>query len=401
MRGKKHGKMRGMAAACALLAGSAQAGVGFETADGWKFSTDGWVILQAHKQNGDLPGTTGFRITSGTTPSLIAFNVTAPATAELNITSRVGLYINPHSGEGNFRNAGNVGDTGAKALDPREIWTKVSAGWGEVVFGKAYSIYQGEAVLADASVLAGGLTGYDHVNTPNAFAASFNGGYMWANFNAGVRYNSPRDTPLTFSVGVYDPSQIRNVFVGSGASQTRTPRVEAGLYYQPVLGAARIKLYADAIRQDARGCMTAAGAPCASTRVATRGLSAGIVADLGAVNLVLTGFRGQGLGSVLLQDVDALDAAGRERDSRGYFGQLVYRPQPRLSLRYSLGRTRIDDTAATAGHTGKTHIAGAYLTVNPLLTVYGELARSTFTLNPVFGRATSTGYATGGIRFMW
>jgi hypothetical protein len=390
-----------MAAACALLAGSAQAEVGFNSAEGWRFSTDGWVILQAHRQNGDIPETTGFRITSGTTPSLIAFNVAAPAGAGLKISSRVGLYINPHSGEGNFRNAGNVGDTGSKALDPREIWAKVSAGWGEVVFGKAYSIYQGEAVLADASVLAGGLTGYDHVNTPNAFAASFNGGYMWANFNAGVRYNSPQDAPLRFSVGVYDPSRIRNVFVGAGAAQTRSPRVEAGVYYRLAPGVARIRLYADAIHQDARGCLTAAGTPCASTRVTSRGVSAGTIAELGDVNLVLTGFRGRGLGSVLLQDVDALDAAGRERDSRGYFGQVVYRLQPGLSLRYSYGRTRIHDTAATTGHTGKAHIAGAYYTVHPLLTVYGELARSTFTLNPVFGRATSTDYATAGVRFMW
>lgn len=390
-----------VAAACALLAGSASAEVGFDSANGWRFSTDGWVILQAHRQNGDIPETTGFRITSGTTPSLIAFNVAAPASGGLKISSRVGLYINPHSGEGNFRNAGNVGDTGAKALDPREIWAKVAAGWGEVVFGKAYSIYQGEAVLADASVLAGGLTGYDHVNTPNAFAASFNGGYMWANFNAGVRYNSPQDAPLRFSVGVYDPSQIRNVFVGAGASQTRSPRVEAGVYYRLAPGAARIRLYADAIHQDARGCLTAAGTPCANTRVTSRGVSAGAIAEMGNLNLVLTGFRGQGLGSVLLQDVDALDAAGRERDSSGYFGQVVYRLQPGLSLRYSYGRTRIDDTAATTGHTGKAHIAGAYYTVHPLLTVYGELARSTFTLNPVFGRATSTDYATAGVRFMW
>lgn len=397
----KHGNRPWMAAACALVAGGAQAAVGFENADGWKFSTDGWVILQAHRQNGDIPQTTGFRITSGTTPSLIAFNVAAPDIQGLKITSRVGLYINPQSGEGNFRNAGNVGDTGAKALDPREIWAKVAAGWGEVVFGKAYSIYQGEAVLADASVLAGGLTGYDNVNTPNAFAASFNGGYMWANFNAGLRYNSPQDAALSFSVGMYDPSQIRNVFVGSGASQTNSPRLEAGVYYKPVLGAARVKLHADAIHQDARGCRTSAGTPCASDRVTTRGISAGAIVDAGGFNFVLDGFRGKGLGSVLLQDVDALDAAGRERDSRGYFSQVVYRPQPGLSLRYSYGRTHIDDTAATRGHRGTAHVAGAYYTLNPLLSVYGELARSTFDWNPVFGQPTRTDYATAGVRLIW
>ncbi|MES2263226.1 MAG: hypothetical protein V4724_32285 [Pseudomonadota bacterium] len=390
-----------MAAICATACGSAWSGVGFDTADGWKYSTDGWIILQAHRQNGDTRETTGFRITSGSTPSLIAFNVSAPALDGIALSSRVGLYINPQSGEGNFRNAGNVGNTGAKALDPREIWGKLSAGWGEIIFGKAYSIYQGEAVLADASVLAGGLTGYDNVNTTNALAASFNAGYMYANFNAGVRYNSPQSEALTISLGVYDPSQIRNVFVGSGADQTKAPRVEAGLYFKPKLGAASVKLYTDFVYQSAQHCRTAAGAPCADDRVTTRGASAGATLDIGAFNLHLSGFSASGLGSVLMQDLDALDANGAERRSRGYFGQIVYRPVAGLSLRYSHGRTRIDDTAVTLGHTARTNIVGAYYGVNKYLTVYGELADSRFSNNPAFNVPTDTRYATAGARFMW
>lgn len=386
---------------CAAIAGQASAAVEFETPAGWKFGTDGWIILQAHKQNGETRDTTGFRITSGTTPSLIAFNVTAPAVDGVTFSSRVGLYINPQSGQGNFRNAGNVGNTGAQSLDPREIWGKAAAGWGEVIFGKAYSIYQGEAVLADASVLAGGLTGYDNVNTSNALAATFNAGYLYTNFNAGVRYNSPQSEPLTFSIGIYDPSEIRNVFIGSGADQTTSPRVEAGVYFKPRLGEAKVKLYADATYQRAQDCKTASGAPCASDRVTTSGVSAGTTVDLGAFNFHLSGFSAKGLGSLLMQDLDALDADGRERKSRGLFTQLVYHPTPALSLRYSYGRTTIDDTAATPGHVARSNIVGVYYAVNQYLTTYGELANSRFSRNPVFNTRTDTNYATVGARFMW
>lgn len=397
-----HIKRRATAAAiCCAFSAGASAGVGFDTADGWKYSTDGWVILQAHKQNGDSPDTTGFRMSSGTTPSLIAFNVTAPAVDGMTLSSRVGLYINAQSGEGNFRNAGNVGNTGSKSLDPREIWAKLSAPWGELVFGKSYSIYQGEPVLADASVLAGGLTGYDNVNTTNALAATFNAGYMYTNFNAGLRYNSPQAAPLTFSVGVYDPSQVRNVFAGSGADRTNSPRVEGGVYYRHEGGGMKLKLYSDFTWQRASHCLTAAGLPCMGDKVSTRGLSAGATADAGPFNLHLSGFSGEGLGSVLMQDLDALDADGRARKSRGMFGQLVYRPTAALSLRYSYGRTRIDDTAATLGHLAQSHIAGAYYAVNRYLTVYGELANSRFSYNPVFQHSTDTDYATAGVRFMW
>jgi hypothetical protein len=386
---------------CTLLTGSAWSAVGFDTADGWKYSTDGWIILQAHNQSGESKETTGFRVSSGTTPSLIAFNVTAPPIDGLTLSSRVGLYINSQSGEGNFRNAGNVGNTGSKALDPREIWGKASSNWGEVIFGKAYSIYQGEAVLADASVLAGGLTGYDNVNTTNALAATFNAGYLYTNFNAGIRYNSPKSVPVSFSVGLYDPSQIRNVFVGSGASQTKTPRIEGGLYFNDKLGDAKVKLYTDFTYQTAQNCLTAAGAPCTSDRVKTSGVSAGATVDIGAFNLHLSGFTAKGLGSVLMQDLDALDADGKERKSKGFFTQIVYHPTPNLSLRYSYGRTQIDDTAATPGHTAKSNIVGAYYGVNKYLTVYSELANSKFSNNPVFNAKTDTNYVTVGGRFMW
>jgi hypothetical protein len=386
---------------CALLSTGAQAEVGFETAQGWKLSTDGWIILQGHRQHGDSVETTGFRMTSGTTPSLFAFNITAPAVNGVTFSSRVGLYINTQSGEGNFRNAGNVGTSGSKSLDPREMWGKASASWGELIFGKHYSIYQGEAVLADPSALAGGLTGYDYVNTTDALAASFNAGYLYTNFNAGLRYNSPKTQPLSISVAIYDPSQIRNVFTGAGASQTKTPRIEGGVYYDQKFGEARLKLYGDFIYQTAQQCRTAAGAACVDDEVKTEGASAGAIADIGMFNVYVSAFSAKGLGSVLMQDIDALDANGRARKSEGYYGQLLIKPVEGLTLRFSHGRTEVDDTSATAGHTATSNTIGAYYAVNKYATVYTEIANSRFTLNPAFNRPTDTRYLTVGGRFMW
>lgn len=379
----------------------ALAEVAFESKEGWKFSTDGWIILQAHRQNGDDDNTSGFRMTSGTTPSVVAFNVKAPEMDGLTLSARAALYINVQSGEGNFRNAGNVGNTGSKSLDPREMWGKAAGSWGEVLFGKHYSIYQGEAVLADASVLAGGLQGFDNVASPNALAATFNAGYLYTNFNAGLRYNSPKTVPLSFSLSIYDPSQIRNVFVGSGASRTDSPRVEGGLYYDTKYSGGKAKLYGDFTYQNAKRCRIADGSPCLDDNVTTRGVSAGTTFDIGRLNFHLSGFKAKGLGSVLMQDIDALDALGRERDSKGFFTQLVYKTSERLSLRYSHGRTKIDDTSVTLGHTARSNILGAYYGINKYLTVYSELANSKFSLNPAFNVPTDTNYATLGARFMW
>jgi hypothetical protein len=216
-----------------------------------------------------------------------------------------------------------------------------------------------------------------------------------------LRYNSPKTVPLSFSLAIYDPSQIRNVFAGVGASQTNAPRVEGGVYFDDRLGGARLKLYGDFTWQTARGCITSRGAACVKDDVRSRGVSAGTTIAAGPFDVHLSGFRGDGLGSVLMQDVDALDAEGRERRSRGGFGQLVWQATQALALRYSYGRTRIDDTSATPGYRSRTRIAGAYYTVDPHVTLYGELARSTFSYNPVFGRPTDTRYATLGGRFAW
>ena len=102
-----------------------------------------------------------------------------------------------------------------------------------------------------------------------------------------------------------------------------------------------------------------------------------------------------------MQDLDALDAVGRERKSKGMFTQLVYRPTGPLSLRYSFGRTKIGTTADTQGHLAKSHIVGAYYALNKYATVYTELANSKFSLNPAFNRPTDTNYVTVGGRFMW
>ena len=66
-------------------------------------------------------------------------------------------------------------------------------------------------------------------------------------------------------------------------------------------------------------------------------------------------------------------------------------------------------SASSAGSRGTASSAAAraasaetaYYTVNRYVTLYGELAESTFSNNPVFKRPTATRYATVGGRFMW
>ncbi len=393
------------AAAGLVLTGSAAAEIEVLDKEGYRFSVDGWVIFNASSTRGDEDANDAFRITSGDSPNLIGFNFAVPETDGIRMSSRLGLRINPHSGEGNFKNRGNVADTASKAIDPREIWARFEGDFGRLTIGKHYSIFQGRPILADASVLAGGFFAYDNANTGGALGAgSLHSGYLYANFNSGVRYDSPQAHPLKLALGLYDPSQMGNVFLPAAglASKTTLPRVEAELAWDGTFDGGGYTLYADAVHQHAENCRLAGGGTCAGgDSVDGRGVSLGAELKAGPFGLFASAFTGKGLGSALMFDYDALDGDGRERKSKGFWVQATARVASATTVRLSHGRTRIDDTAATPGHEAKGTLAGLYHGLNRFVTLYGELGRSEFDFNPAFGRATETDYLTFGARFMW
>jgi len=393
-------------AGCVIAAmSSAHAEIQVFEKDGYTFSVDGWVILNASSTRGDTAMSDAFRITSGDSPNNFGFNVGVPEIDGIKTHARLGLRVNPHSGAGNFKNNGNVGSTASTSIDPREFWASFTSSAGQLVVGKQYSLYQGRSVLADASVLAGGFFAYDNANTGAAMAAgSLHSGYLYANFNSGLRYNTPQTNPLKASIAIYDPSEMRNVFVASAplASKTETPRFEAEISYDGKLSNGSYLLYMDGVTQEAKDCKVGAAVCAAGDSVKGTGMSAGASLNIGNVGLFVSGFNAKGLGSVLQYDTDSLDAVGNERKSKGYWLQGTLNATPALLLRASYGETRVDSTTATLGHIAKGTMFGGYYTFNKFTTIYGELGRSVFDHNPAAGNvATSTDYLNAGVRFMW
>jgi hypothetical protein len=65
-----------------------------------------------------------------------------------------------------------------------------------------------------------------------------------------------------------------------------------------------------------------------------------------------SGFGGQGLGTFFLLDTDALDAAGNERDSMGFLVQAAYTLAGKTKLGVSYGQNDADETSAEAAARG-------------------------------------------------
>ncbi|MGF1863975.1 hypothetical protein L4D15_01695 [Enterovibrio norvegicus] len=393
-------------AAGVLISSYSQAEIMVLEDNGYTFGVDGWVILNASSTRGDAEGNDAFRITSGDSPNMIGFNFGVPKFEGIKANARLGLRINPHSGQGNQKNLGNVGSTASQSIDPREIYASFDGDFGQVVIGKQYSIFNGRPILADASVLAGGFFAYDIANDGGALGAgSLHSGYLYANFNSGIRYNSPFDSPFKVSLALYDPSKIQSVLASVAnkpvASKTTSPRIEGEMSYSNTFSGGSYTLYADSIFQKAENCQIGGSKCSAGSDVEASGYSAGIDLKLGAFGFFASGFQGEGLGSALQLDFDSLDDAGQERESSGYWLQTTAKVTPNTTLRLSYGETTIDDTAATKGHTAKGTVFGVYHDYGDHIALYSEIGRSDFDLNPVFLQATETDYVTAGVRLMW
>ena len=282
--------------------------------------------------NGDT-----FRVASGLLPAVFAFNVHAPETADgLNMRARLGLYphIHNYNREKNKLGENNIGST----LDLREVFFAVqSESYGELIVGKTLSLFLGKNILTDMTLFGVGAYGPENTLSGSTSLGRIGYGYVYPNFNAGVRYNSRDYDGLRFSVGVYDPSKIRGNYYGTGgvidAANTPEPRLEAEVSYSDVaLGGFSVDSWMSGMYQRASFANAAA---CETIVLATHsdhgcdapiswGIGAGVQGNRDGLTLTGSGYWGRGLGTLLMLDTNALDSYGDPIKHYGYIAQATY-----------------------------------------------------------------------------
>jgi predicted porin len=325
---------------------------------GWSFSVDGNVNAFYVYSTGEAPlqgtasttyGTSRIssndnaRIQTGLLPSKFGFGVQGPASNGVQLRGYFGLYPQ-------IQNGGTKTGRGAQ-IDMREIYAAASGDFGELLFGRTLSLFQRNAIVQDMTLFGVGATGQNQGNGGTTLGR-IGFGYVYPDFNAGIRFTTPALGAASLSVGIFDPSQILATTNGSDAAnsnfvKTDMPRFEGELNIDLSNISAGSNVVVSGIYQEAEGNGGDAEA---------EGIHVGGTLAAGAMAFTAHYYDGECLGSTVQLDVDALSSSGDCRDADGFYVQGTYNyGAGKVGLSY--GESNLDqagnDAATTFSETKK------------------------------------------------
>ena len=341
---------------------SAQAAFVIGGENGWQLSTDGIVDIFGHyRSTSQAPdaashplGLLGnndqnFGVTVGLLPSVIAFNVKAPTVNGVESTVRVGIYPSVQNKSQTSRL-----DTSPN-IDFRELFYTAKGKYGEFLAGRALNLYQGKNILTDMTLLTVGVVPGSVGSTTLGHIAY---GYLYTNFGPQFRYTTPDLNGVKVAVSIAEPYSI-----SADTAKTNVPRIETEISYATVFGGGNTfqSWVSGLFQTDTRS--TAAGTPRPGGHNKSLGGAAGVEVGFKGVDLLASGYCGEGLGMVSTQDGDltavtkaagagavrgltSVDSAGNERTHWGFLAQATYKLTPAVKIGANYGQTRQEKTDA-------------------------------------------------------
>jgi hypothetical protein len=329
-------------AAAALLASTAVPSAhAFDIggANGWKFSTDGFLNVfgtyetVAKRPDNVIGGELGlgsgerdqqFRIRTGLLPVGVGFNIKSPTVNGVEYGIRLGIYPQ-------IQNQGGSRTDISPNIDFREINMTADGSFGQVLAGRALNLYQGKNILTDMTLFGAGVIGPVN-NGPTMGHIGY--GYLYPNFGAQVRYTTPDLSGVKVAFSVNDTNDI-------GSATTRNvPRLETEISYATTYKDGKAQAWLSGLYQRASFSTVQPVRP--GQHVDSLGGAGGVEASLGGLDLLASGYGGQALGMLGLQGADALSADGKERLNWGFLTQATYMLTPELKLGVNYGQSRAE-----------------------------------------------------------
>ncbi|HEX9078829.1 MAG TPA: hypothetical protein VF795_04505, partial [Desulfuromonadaceae bacterium] len=334
------------------LAASGQAEAAFVIGgeNGWQLSTDGIVDIFGHyRSTSTAPDAAthplallgdndqNFGVTVGLLPSVVAFNVKAPTVNGIDSNVRIGIYpsVQNKSQSSRLDVSPNI--------DFRELYYTAKGKFGEFLAGRALNLYQGKNILTDMTLLTVGVV-------PGTVGSTTLGhigyGYLYTNFGPQFRYTTPDLNGVKVALSIAEPYHI-----SADSAKTDVPRIETEISYATVFGGGNtFQTWASGLFQtDTRS--TAAGTPRPGGHNKSLGGAAGVEVGFKGVDLLASGYYGEGLGMLSAQDGDlgtrgltSVDFAGNERTQWGFLAQATYMLTPTVKLGANYGQTRQEKT---------------------------------------------------------
>jgi predicted porin len=334
--------------------------------NGWQFSTDGFLNVFGVYQTTEkrpAPGLIGgelqdptvnpneaqqqFRVRTGLLPVGIGFNIKAPTINGVDMAVRLGIYPQIQNNNGSRTDV-------SPNIDFREVNFTASGSFGQILAGRAINLYQAKNILTDMTLFGAGVVG--PVNSgPTMGHIGY--GYLYPNFDAQFRYTTPDMGGAKLAISVNEANQISNgeILGGPVAAKRNVPRIESELSYATTFTGGKFQTWISGLYQTATFEQTSAVRP--GGHATSLGGAGGVELGLGGLDMLVSGYGGQGLGMLGIQDFGALDAVGKERKNWGFLTQATYMLTPVLKLGVNYGQSNAIATEHDTGNNIKTQQA--------------------------------------------
>ena len=307
--------VKGLLACLLALAFSlpASAAITLYDKDGTTFATDGsfntFYVYSDSNKNAAAEATIGpdrqqSRIKMGFLPNWIGFNFSKQVDG-LKLGGRSSFWVN-------INDSGSNGT--ATGIDVRQFYGTVDGSWGQVLFGKDFTLFGRTNIFMDEILLGYGNVS-DTLGLIDGGGVSFGNigsGYIYPFPKAQITYRTPTLAGFKLAIGLIDPSRTNT---NSGAEE-KLPRLEGELTYNLTFNKGSVTAWG--------GFLTQKSQSDTGADVNSRGFSYGVRAAFAGAALHASGFTGKGIGYLLGPGFDPVFQTGDEIDSNGYLLQASY-----------------------------------------------------------------------------
>ncbi|MBQ0713413.1 MAG: porin [Porticoccus sp.] len=224
-------------------------------------------------------------------------------------------------------------------IDTRQFYGTVDGAFGQVLFGKDFTLFNRSNVFNDEILL-----GYGWVNDTigltdgnNVSFGNIGSGYIYPLPTSQITYRTPTIGGFKLAIGIIDPSRTN----GDDDAEEEAPRFEGELTYNTAWDDGTLAAWVGGLQQSSSGSTT--------SDVDSTGVSFGARVKIGGLALHASGYDGEGIGMLIgPADAQGLGLSNLvvenedEIDSSGWLTQASYTMGTnRLAL--SFGQSEIDN----------------------------------------------------------
>ncbi|WP_305045577.1 porin [Geoalkalibacter sp.] len=303
---------------CLTLPPAAQSAITLYDADETTFSVDGsfntFYVYSSSDKNAEMEAISGpdreqSRVKMGFLPNWIGFNFSKQVN-NLKLGGRSSFWVTINDSDNNLTETG---------IDVRQFYGTVDADWGQVLFGKDFTLFNRSNIFLDEILLGYGNVS-DTLGLIDGNGVSFGNigtGYTYPFPSAQITYRTPQLHGFKLAVGVIDPSRTAD------EGQEKTPRFEGELTFNHKFESGDVTAWGGFLYQKSESNAQN------GMDITSKGVSYGVRARYAGFSLHASGFNAEGLGFLLGPGADTtlglpVAGPGGELDSNGWLLQASY-----------------------------------------------------------------------------